>query len=52
MEIAILGGVRTPFGALGGALSGAPAERLGGVALAASLQRAKLERAKRRADSS
>jgi acetyl-CoA C-acetyltransferase len=48
VEIAILGGVRTPFGALGGALSGAPAERLGGVALAASLQRAKLERARLR----
>lgn len=35
----ILGGARTPFGKLGGALSGVPAVKLGGTAIRAALDR-------------
>ncbi|MVA76031.1 acetyl-CoA C-acyltransferase [Auraticoccus sp. F435] len=36
----VVGGARTPFGRLGGALASLPATELGGVAVAAALQRA------------
>jgi acetyl-CoA C-acetyltransferase len=42
-EAFICGAARTPIGAFQGALSGVPAPRLGAVAIAAALQRARVE---------
>ena len=41
-EVVILSGARTPIGAFMGALGGVPAPRLGGIAIKAALERARV----------